>query len=135
MIFYSLFPERFLKNHKEFQITIPSVLDNDGKFVSHVLHESHRNSRTEQKGNGVNRGTSEEQLLHLEVPTFDGEKLRLRLHKNTKFTAPGLVIEDGSQVRQHNLDCHYTGHITDQPNSLVSLSYCQGLVSYKVFSF
>lgn len=105
------------------------MIDSDGKFISHVLHKPYRNTRQEQQVNNAKTGTSEDVLLHLEIPTFEGQKLQLRLSKNTKFAAPGLVVEHGDQVRQHNPDCHYTGHITDQPNSLVSLSYCKGLVS------
>lgn len=118
-----------MKTYKEYQMTTPSVIDGDGKFISHVLHKPHRISRQQQQVNIAKSGTSEGKLLHLEVPTFEGQKLQLRLSKNTKFAAPGLVIEHGDQVRQHNLDCHYTGKIKDQPNSLVSLSYCKGLVS------
>jgi len=103
------------------------VLDSNGNFVSHVVRTPH-NPRKEQQGDSTKRNKSDGELLHLEIPTFEGQKLHLRLSKNTKFTAPGLVIEDGDDVRQHNLDCHYTGHITDQPNSAASLSYCQGLV-------
>lgn len=116
-------PERPVKYGKEFKITVPSVLDSDGKFISHVDCKSKQyDSRTEQRSGG-----SEGRLLNLEVSTFDGKKLRLVLTKNTNFTAPGLIIEKGDQVRRYKLDCHYTGHIKDQPNSLVSLSYCQGL--------
>ena len=104
------------------------MLDNKGNFVSHVARKSPHNSRQEQQGDNAKRKTSDAELLHLEIPTFEGQKLQLRLSKNAKFTAPGLIIEEGDDVRQHNLDCHYTGHITDQPNSAVSLSYCQGLV-------
>ena len=104
------------------------MLDSNGNFVSHVVRKSPHSSRQEQQGDNTKPNTSDGELLHLEIPTFDGQKLQLRLSKNTKFTAPGLVIEDGKDVRQHNLDCYYTGHITDQPNSAVSLSFCQGLV-------
>lgn len=121
------YPERFATNHKEYRITIPSVLDSNGNFVSHVVRKSPHSSRQEQQGDNTKPNTSDGELLHLEIPTFEGQKLQLRLSKNTKFTAPGLVIEDGKDVRQHNLDCYYTGHITDQPNSAVSLSFCQGL--------
>ena len=117
-----------MRNHKEYRITIPSVLDSNGNFVSHVVRKSPHNARQEQQGDSTKRTTSDDELLHLEIPTSEGQKLQLRLSKNTKFTAPGLVIEEGDDVRQHNLDCHYTGHITGQPNSAVSLSYCQGLV-------
>lgn len=122
-----------MKNYKEYQITIPSVIESDGKFKSHVFHNPNRNSRREQQDSSAIGRTSEGEILHIEVPTFDGQKLKLQMSKNTKFTAPGLVIEEGNQVRQHNLDCHYTGHIKDQPNSLVSLSYCNGLVSSEAF--
>ena len=103
------------------------MLDSNGNFVSHVARTPH-SSRQEQQGDSRKRNTSDGELLHLEIPTFEGQKLRLRLSKNTKFTAPGLVIEEGDDVREHNLECYYTGHITDQPNSAVSLSFCQGLV-------
>jgi len=117
-----------VRNHKEYQITIPSVIDSNGNFVSHVARKSPLNSRQEQQGDNTKRTSSDDELLHLEIPTSEGKKLQLRLSKNTNFTAPGLLIEEGDDVRQHNLDCHYTGHIADQPNSAVSLSYCQGLV-------
>lgn len=104
------------------------MLDSNGNFVSHVARKSPYNSRQGQQGDNTKRNTSDDELLHLEIPTFEGQKLQLRLSKNTKFIAPGLVIEEGTDVRQHNLDCHYTGHVMDQPNSAVSLSFCQGLV-------
>lgn len=105
------------------------MLDSNGDFVSHVLRKSPYSSRQGQQGDNTKRNTSHGELLHIEIPTFQGQNLQLRLSKNTKFTAPGLLIEEGDDVRQHNFDCHYTGHITDQPNSAVSLSFCQGLVS------
>ena len=96
--------------------------------MSHVVRKSSHNSRQEQEDGNTKRNTSDGEPLHLEIPTFEGQKLQLRLSKNTKFKAPELVIEDGDDVRQHNLDCYYTGQIKDQPNSAVSLSFCQGLV-------
>ena len=102
-------------------MTFPSLVDSDGKFVSHVQAE-HNDDETAK---------SKEGLLHIEVPTFEGKKLLLRLSKNRQFIAPGLVIEKEGHVRYYNPDCHYEGQIIDQPNSSASISYCQGLVSAK----
>lgn len=113
-------------------VTFPAVLDINGKFVAHVARnkqhseEAHNNERPE---------AVKEEPLHIEVPTFGGKNLRLRLSKSKKFTAPGLVIEKDGHLRHHNPNCHYQGTIVDQPNSRVSLSYCQGLVSTTHQSF
>ena len=113
-------------------VTFPAVLDSNGKFVAHVARskqhseEAHNNERPE---------ADKEEPLHIEVPTFGGKNLRLRLSKSKKFTAPGLVIEKDGHLRHHNPNCHYQGTIVDQPNSRVSLSYCQGLVSTAHQSF
>ena len=102
-------------------VTFPAVLDSNGKFVTHVARnkqhseEAHNNERPE---------AVKEEHLHIEVPTFGGKNLRLRLSKSKKFTAPGLVIEKDGHLRHHNPNCHYQGTIVDQPNSRVSLSYC-----------
>lgn len=102
-------------------VTFPVLVDSDGKFVSHV-QEEHNIDATDKQSKG---------LLHLEVPTFEGKKLRLRLSKNRQFIAPGLVIEKEGQVKYYHPECHYEGHVIDQPNSSVSISYCRGLVSAK----
>ena len=100
-------------------MTFPALVDSDGRFVSHV-QEEHNVDATDKQSKG---------LLHLEMPTFEGKKLRLRLSKNRQFIAPGLVIEKEGQMKYYNPECHYEGHIIDQPNSSVSISYCRGLVS------
>lgn len=124
-------PENQEENRSKLHlVTFPSVLDSNGKFISHVVIKPQRKSRSEGEHNDGKRETSKKGLIHLEVPAFDGKKLRLRLHKNTKFTAPGLVIEKEGHVRHHNPDCHYEGYIIDQPGSAVSLSYCQGLKGF-----
>ena len=107
-------------------VTFPAVLDSNGKFVAHVARSKHH---SEEAHNNERPEADKEEPLHIEVPTFGGKNLRLRLSKSKKFTAPGLVIEKDGHLRHHNPNCHYQGTIVDQPNSRVSLSYCQGLVS------
>lgn len=108
-------------------------MESNGKFVSHVVRKPRRKLDLEEKRNNDERNACEDGLLHVEVPIHKGKKLRLRLSKNTKFIAPGLVIEKEGKIRQFNPDCHYQGQIIDQPNSSVSISYCQGLVSPGAF--
>lgn len=101
-------------------------MDSHGKFVSHVDRKSQPISQRNKNDPG------KEGLVHIELPIFEGKKLRLQLSKNRKFVAPGLVIEKEGQVRHFSSDCHYYGLIEDQPNSSASISYCQGLVSPKL---
>ena len=104
-------------------VTFPTLLDVDGRFVSHVEGKSKHKSSLDEKH-------MQEEHLHVEIPVFQGKTLRLRLSKNRKFTAPGLVIEEGEEVQSYDPKCHFEGHIVDQPNSSASISYCKGLVSF-----
>lgn len=101
-------------------VTFPTLLDVDGRFVSHVEGKSKHKSSLDEKH-------MQEEHLHVEIPVFQGKTLRLRLSKNRKFTAPGLVIEEGEEVQSYDPKCHFEGHIVDQPNSSASISYCKGL--------
>lgn len=98
-------------------------MDNQGRFLSHVGSKS-----------GLNEEQSKDADVHLEIPVFQFQRLRLRLWKNRKFTAPGFVIEKRGQIRRYNPNCHFKGIILDQPNSSVSISFCQGLVSFQANS-
>lgn len=109
--------------------TFPAVLDSNGKFVAHVARKFYRKQHSEEAHNNERPKAVKEEPLNIEVPTFGGKNLRLRLSKSKKFAAPGLVIEKDGHLRHHNTNCQYQGTIVDQPNSRVSLSYCQGLVS------
>ena len=113
---------KFARNLHDYHITVPSLLSNQDRFVSNS------DDKTQ-----LDLSFISEKVLHLEVPAF-GRKLHLLLSKSTKFLGPGLVIEREDNVRQHNIDCHYAGQIKDQPNSLVSISNCQGLVSAAQFA-
>ena len=106
------------------RITFPALVDNQGTFVSHVGSKSGPIS-------SLNEEQSKDEDVHLEIPVFQSQRLRLHLWKNRKFTAPGFVIEKGGQIRHYNPNCHFEGIILDQPNSSVSISFCQGLVSFK----
>ncbi|CAH3023459.1 unnamed protein product [Porites evermanni] len=108
-------------------VTFPAVLDSKAKFVAHMARKFYRKQHSEEAHNNERPAAVKEEPLHIEVPTFGGKNLRLRLSKSKKFTAPGLVIEKDGHLRRHNPNCHYQGTIVDQPNSRVSLSYCQGL--------
>ena len=116
-------------------VTFPAVLDSKGKFVAHVARKFYRKQHSEEAHNNERPAEVKEETLHIEVPSFGGKNLRLHLSKSNKFTAPGLVIEKDGHLRHHNPNCHYQGTIVDQPNSRVSLSYCQGLVSTAHQSF
>ena len=116
-------------------MTFPAVLDSNGKFVAHVARKFYRKQHSEEAHNNERPAAVKEEPLHIEVPTFGGKNLRLRLSKSKKFTHLGLVIEKDGHLRHHNPSCHYQGTIVDQPNSRVSLSYCQGLVSTAHQSF
>ncbi|XP_015763336.1 PREDICTED: A disintegrin and metalloproteinase with thrombospondin motifs 7-like isoform X1 [Acropora digitifera] len=102
------------------RITFPALVDNQGRFLSHVGSKSGRIS-------SLNEEQSKDVDVHLEIPVFQFQRLRLRLWKNRKFTAPGFVIEKRGQIRRYNPNCHFKGIILDQPNSSVSISFCQGL--------
>lgn len=102
-------------------------MDNQGRFVSHVGSKSGRIW-------SLNEGQSKDVDVHLEIPLFQFQRLRLHLWKNRKFTAPGFVIEKRGQIRLYNPNCHFKGIILDQPNSSVSISFCQGLVSFQANS-
>ncbi|KAK3727914.1 hypothetical protein QZH41_016375, partial [Actinostola sp. cb2023] len=103
----------FIKRLKDYEIVVPTRIDKDGGFISHVIRHDHGSP-------------AEGRNAHYKIPAF-GKTLHLQLTKDAKFLSPGLIIEEGTTQRQLNHNCHFTGRLKDQPGSTVFVSNCRGL--------
>jgi hypothetical protein len=112
-------PETFIKRLSDYDIVIPTKVDKDGKFLSHVIHHN-----MAEHGAGEADGGS----IQYKMPAF-GKELHLSLTRDVNFIAPGFVVQEGKSLRQLNHKCHFTGRLKDQPGSTVFVSNCRGLVS------
>ena len=93
----------------EYEITEPYQSNQDGEFVSHTLHERHK------------------------MDAF-GNKMHLKLTRNTRMVKPGLELEtrheNGDITRTPiKSDSLFQGKEISDPDSLVAVSSDKGLVS------
>lgn len=110
-------PGNFINQLNDYDIVIPTKVDKDGAFISHVVHHD-----VEEGDAG---GPSN---IQYKIPVF-GKELHLTLTRHEKFIAPGFVVQEGTSLRQHNHKCHFSGRLKDQTGSTVFVSNCRGLVS------
>lgn len=104
--------ESFIQGLKDYDIVVPSRVDQDGGFISHdIQHHS-----------------SKDKHMNFKIPVFN-KQLHLELTKDSRFLSPGLIIETQTTQRQVNRSCHFTGRLKNQPGSTVFISTCRGLVS------
>ncbi len=129
---------------EDYEVTIPVQLDFNGDIVS----ESRRSGRSKrrvswrtftQKNTSSDRTASEfvepdTGVIHYKISAY-GENFYLALTKTTDFMAPDFSVEHWDRTNASDIDvgslmeCHYTGHLRNMPNSRVAMSNCMGLVS------
>ena len=105
----------------EYEITEPYLSDSSGDFVSHTLHE---------------RFTREIRHLterHYVMNAF-GNKMHLKLKRNTQLVRPGLELEtrhenEGTTRTPANLNSYFHGKVASDSSSLVAVGNAKGLVS------
>lgn len=111
----------FISLVPDYEVTEPYQSNEDGEFVSHTLHELHRR---DVHSNGV---------WYIKMDAF-GNKLHLKLRRNTQLVKPDLVLE----TRHRNGDVtktpvkpdpYWLGEEASDPGSTVALSIDNGMVS------
>lgn len=105
----------------EYEVTEPYQANAEGEFVTHTLHERH----TRQV-----HGDSGE--WHYKMDAF-GNKMHLKLRKNTQLVKPGLELEtrhDNGDVTRTPVgrDSYFHGKVSSEPGSFVAVSNTYGLV-------
>lgn len=103
----------------EYEITEPYLSDSSGDFVSHTLHE---------------RFTREIRHLterHYVMNAF-GNKMHLKLKRNTQLVRPGLELEtrhenEGTTRTPANLNSYFHGKVASDSSSLVAVGNAKGL--------
>ena len=108
----------------EYEITEPYQSNEDGKFVSHTLHERHT------------RGIHDSSEWHYKMDAF-GNKMHLKLTRNTQTVKPGLELEtrhENGDITRTPVNSHslFHGKEISDPGSSVALSNDKGLVSNQV---
>ncbi len=106
----------------EYEVTIPYQSNEDGEFVTHTLHERHT------------RDIHESGAWFYKMDAF-GNKMHLKLQRNTQLIKPGLELEtrheNGDVTRTPvKSDLFFHGKETSDPGSLVAISNDKGLVRY-----
>lgn len=88
--------------------------------------------QTSEGNYGINTEAIAENALDITVETF-GQTLHLAVQQDSSMFASDFYVEeisgDGTGPIPVRLDCLYTGKVTSEPNSMVSLSTASGLVS------
>jgi len=137
---------RLLGGLQSYEISIPSLVDRVGDFISYdvthrrfLMRRRHRRKRSGTAAEaGSKGGTDEDPWLFYRVSAF-GREFRLNVSRNRALLAPSFVVEvwnEKGEVEERRrgglrTDCLYTGHIVDEEaTSRVALSNCDGLVSY-----
>ncbi|KAL9986862.1 hypothetical protein ACROYT_G001068 [Oculina patagonica] len=103
----------------EYEVTIPYQSNEDGEFVTHTLHERHT------------RDIHESGAWFYKMDAF-GNKMHLKLQRNTQLIKPGLELEtrheNGDVTRTPvKSDSFFHGKETSDPGSLVAISNDKGL--------
>lgn len=134
-----------IKRYREYELVTPVSTNLKGHYLSHILSANHK------KRSPRDVSSNSEQLF-FNVTAF-GRDFHLRLKPNTRFLAPGAVVEwhetapvpgnttDPGKSHQHGsaseriwrseplqTSCAYVGDIMDIPGTSVAISNCDGLV-------
>lgn len=110
----------------DFQIAIPFRVDNNYRFVSHVVRHKPRNR--------VRRDVAEENTLRFSLLGF-GEEFQIQIEPNHRLLTPKFLITKMKNKVERKMDsdinsgCHYRGWVTSHEGGAVSMSTCKGLVS------
>ena len=108
----------------EYEVTEPYQSNARGDFLSNSLHERH------------SREVHDSGEWHYKMCAF-GNKLHLKLRRNTQLVKPGLELETGHEngdVTRTSVESgsYLLGEETSDPGSLAALSNDKGLVR-KIF--
>lgn len=143
---FSLLPTDLpIKRYGEYELVTPVSTNLKGHYLSHILSANHK------KRSPRDVSSNSEQLF-FNITAF-GRDFHLRLKPNTRFLAPGAVVEwhesapvpgnttDPGKSHQHGsaseriwrseplqTSCAYVGDIMDIPGTSVAISNCDGLV-------
>lgn len=110
----------------EYEVVSPFQADENGEFVTHVLHKRSRSKRT----------TGDQSFSFYSVNAF-GLLLHLNVTKAQPILAPGTMVEtiheNGSTtIKGAPKNTFYTGHVVSKPGSTAAISNNNGLVCYNV---
>lgn len=105
---------------------MPYQSNEGGEFVSHTLHELHK------------RNFRSDGAWYFKMDAF-GNKLHLKLRRNTQLVKPGLVLETmhkNGHVTKTSVktDSYWLGEETSDPGSFAALSIDNGMVSVLICS-
>lgn len=140
----------------EFSIIHPVRTDSDGRLLSASVsaHRLHRNKRQAPSTDDTNferqtradtsprassvrslsgRGHADEEVELFYNVTVFGQELHLQLRPNTRLVAPAATMEWEESGRFHSqpigdVDCLYTGTVSNMEDTFVAISNCDGLV-------
>ncbi|XP_068692661.1 A disintegrin and metalloproteinase with thrombospondin motifs 16-like [Montipora foliosa] len=103
----------------EYEITEPYLSDSSGDFVSHTLHER------------FTREIHDLTERHYVMNAF-GNKMHLKLKRNTQLVRPGLELEtrhenEGITRTPANLNSYFHGKVASDSSSFVAVGNAKGL--------
>ena len=122
---------------KEYQVLVPTKIDEEGAFLSYSLPHFYDGDRRMRKKRNVPDASEK---VHYGL-TFNGKSHHVEMWSNNDFMSPGMVIEEwGSDavldinkvtIRPvNNSQCYYTGRVRGHNRSRLALSACDGLSGY-----
>ena len=110
----------------------PSLVSEDGQFLSHAVHDTHvRRLRRSLDDSSQSNNTSDEQPLFYRLKlNSSSEEVHLKLTSSKNLVSPGFVVErESGLIEPYASSCLYQGRVTGQAKSMVAISNCGGLVS------
>ena len=120
----------FARRLRHYEVTSPHRVTSDGNFLSHSVHHQRRRRRSSSD-------VTDEESLHFRLKV-GGADLHLDLEPSDEFLSRGITVEyrpdnykNISFAKFRSLPeyvCHFRGRVRGQPNSLVALATCDGLV-------
>ncbi|XP_033633834.1 A disintegrin and metalloproteinase with thrombospondin motifs 12-like [Asterias rubens] len=120
----------FLETLEDYEIVIPSLVDNSGEFISHDVNLKHTPENRQINGDEDPVATRHYRIILLD------KDLHLQLVRSHRLIAPGFILErrgrniSESSMRKvdHAHHCHFNGHVRGHRDSKVAVSTCDGVV-------
>ncbi|XP_078379485.1 A disintegrin and metalloproteinase with thrombospondin motifs 1-like [Oculina patagonica] len=118
------FGEEHLSSVPEYDVALPFEANEEGNFVTYSLNRKSKRSLAEDENDNA--------TPYRYIINVLGEKLDLRVKRNTKFMAPGLQLEtrdtEGRRITKPvSRKSFVTGKVASDPYSMVALSVTDGL--------
>ncbi len=109
----------------EYDVALPFEANEKGSFVTYSLNHQSKRSLAEDENNNA--------TPYRYIINTLGEKLDLRVKRNSKFMAPGLHLETRGTAGQRitkpvSRESFVIGKVASDPDSMVALSVTGGLV-------